>query len=249
MRRGIVLVVLAAALALPAAAGARVIDSGSVLPPGQSGFVSVPGVADGTGSPHLNDQTGLFVRFGFKKATFKLPGSVELPRAGVKIVRDRYGVPAVTGTTLQGMWWGAGYAMAQDRLFQIEIFRRAAEGRLAEVLGKSYLPMDVETRRDFYTPAEVTAQLATLPPDVQSYFAAYRDGVNAWIAQTRDDPSKLPGEFTALGIGPPQDFTLEDSGAIGVYLARTIPSGTGEEIANLKAFQGLGAGAFDKLLP
>src|SRR3954470_21871880 len=122
MRRGIVLVVLAAALALPAAAGARVIDSGSVLPPGQSGFVSVPGVADGTGSPHLNDQTGLFVNFRFKPATFNLPGDVEQPRAGVKIVRDSYGVPAITGNTIDDAWWGAGYAMAQDRLFQIEVF-------------------------------------------------------------------------------------------------------------------------------
>jgi penicillin G amidase len=238
-----------AALMLPASASARVIQAGSVLPPGQSGFVSIAGLADGTGSPHLNDQTDLFVHFQFKPAMLGGAGVAEEPKPGVRIVRDAYGVPSITGTTLQDTWWGAGYAIAQDRLFQIEVFRRAAEGRLAEVLGKSYLPMDIETRRDFYTPAEVDQQLAGLPPDVQSYFAAYRDGVNAWIAQTRSDPSKLPGEFPALGIGPPADFTLEDSGAIGVYLARTIPSGTGEEMANLAAFQGMGARGFDKLLP
>src|SRR4051794_36220049 len=211
------------ALLLPAAASARVLEAGSVLPPGQSGFVSTTGVADGTGSPHLNDQTSLFVNFQLKPAMLGLGGtSEENPRPGVKIVRDNWGVPSVTGTTLQDTWWGAGYAMAEDRLFQIEIFRRAAEGRLAEVLGKSYLPMDIETRRDFYTPDEVDRQLATLPQDVQGYFAAYRDGVNAYIAQTQSDPSKLPGEFTALGIGPPEPFTLTDSGAIGIYLARTI---------------------------
>jgi penicillin amidase len=238
------------ALLLPAAASARVLEAGSVLPPGQSGFVSTSGVADGTGSPHLNDQTSLFVNFQFKPAMLGLGGtSEETPKPGVRIVRDAFGVPSVTGTTLQDTWWGAGYAMAEDRLFQIEVFRRAAEGRLAEVLGKSYLPMDIETRRDFYTPAEIDAQLHTLSPNVQSYFAAYRDGVNAWIAETRNDPSKLPGEFTALGIGSPQDFTLEDSGAIGVYLARTIPSGTGAELANLQAFQAMGARGFDKLLP
>jgi penicillin amidase len=238
------------ALVMPAAASAKIIEAGSVLPPGQSGFVSSAGVADGTGSPHLNDQTSLFVNFQFKPAMLGLGGtSEENPRPGVRIVRDNWGVPSVTGATLQDTWWGAGYAMAQDRLFQIELFRRAAEGRLAEVLGKSYLPMDIETRRDFYTPAEIDQQLSKLPTDVQGYFSAYRDGVNAWIAQTRSDPSKLPGEFGALGIGPPQDFTLEDSGAIGVYLARTIPSGTGEELANLKAFQGLGPTGFNKLLP
>src|SRR3954465_15674859 len=184
MHWGALLGVLAA-LALPAAASARVIEAGSVLPPGQSGFVSVPGVADGTGSPHLNDQTNLFVNFRFKPATFNLPGDVETPRAGAQIVRDKYGVPAITGDTIDDAWWGAGYAMAQDRLFQIEIFKRAAEGPLAEVLGKSYLPMDVETRRDFYTPAEADQQLARLPADVQGYFRAYRDGVNAWIAKAR----------------------------------------------------------------
>jgi penicillin amidase len=248
VRWGVVFVVLVV-FAVPGGAAARVIESGSVLPPGQSGFVSTPGVADGTGSPHLNDQTDLFVTFQFKPATFNLPGDTEEPRPGVKIVRDRYGVPAITGNTTQDAWWGAGYAIAQDRLFQLEVFRRAATGRLSEVLGKSLLEMDIETRRDFYTPAEVEQQLARLPADVQGYFAAYRDGVNAWIAEARDDPSKLPGEFSALGIGAPQDFTLAESGAIGIFLARTIPSDTGEEMANLEAFQALGARWFRRLLP
>jgi penicillin amidase len=243
------LVVAAIALVLPAAAHARVIDAKSVLPPGQSGFVSLAGVADGTGSPHLNDQTDLFVNFQFKPATFNLPGETQEPRPGVKIVRDSYGVPAITGATMNDAWWGAGYAIAEDRLFQIEVFRRAAQGRLAEVLGKSYLEMDIETRRDFYTPAELDQQLARLPADVQGYFAAYRDGVNAYIAETQSDPSKLPGEFTALGIGAPREFTLTDSAAIGVYLARTIPSGSGAELANLAAFQGIGPRQFSRLLP
>jgi penicillin amidase len=246
--RGLVALVVAV-LALPASAAARVIDSGSVLPPGQSGFVSVPGVATGTGSPHLSDQTQLFVDFKFKPATMGQPGETEEPRPGVRIVRDGYGVPAVTAPTVADMWWGAGYAMAQDRLFQIEIFRRAATGRLAEVLGKSYLEMDVETRRDFYTDEELNTQLQSLPADVQTYFQSYVDGVNAWIAEVRRDPNKLPGEFPALGIGFPQDFTVTESAAIGVYLARTIPSGVGEEMSNLAAFQALGPKWFRRLLP
>src|SRR5918911_4185008 len=172
MARGLASIAVLACAVLCTTAQARVIDSGSVLPPGQSGFVSVTGVANGTGSPHLSDQTNLFVNFRFKKATFNLPGSVELPKAGVKIVRDKYGVPAITGNTMDNAWWGAGYAIAQDRLFQIEIFRRAAEGRLSEILGKSYLQMDIETRRDFYTPDELQQQLARLPETVQGYFAA-----------------------------------------------------------------------------
>ena len=51
----------------------------SVLPPGQSGYVSVPGVASGTGSPHLSDQTSLFTSFGFKSAMFDQGGDTEIP--------------------------------------------------------------------------------------------------------------------------------------------------------------------------
>ena len=68
-----------------------------MLPPGQSGYVSITGVADGTGSPHLTDQVELFSSFEYKPHTFNQPGETETPRAGVAIVRDAYGVPAITG--------------------------------------------------------------------------------------------------------------------------------------------------------
>ena len=64
------------------------------------------------------------------------------PDAGVTITRDAYGVPSVTGATATELWWGAGYATAEDRLFELEVFRRATTGNLAEVLGAAYLPMD-----------------------------------------------------------------------------------------------------------
>ncbi len=92
---------LALALLCAAATGAqaKILQAESVLPPGQSGYVSVPGVASGTGSPHLDDQRSLFTSFGFKSALFGQGGQTELPKAGVKIVRDPYGVPAVTGAS------------------------------------------------------------------------------------------------------------------------------------------------------
>src|SRR3954452_12431108 len=246
MKRGLVAGILAAALAcaVAAPAGARIIQAGSVLPPGQSGFVSIPGVADGTGSPHLNDQTDLFVHFQMKPATFRLPGEEEDPKAGVKIVRDQYGVPDVTGATNEDVWWGAGYAMSQDRLFQLEIFRRAATGRLSEILGTDYLAMDELTRTEFYTAPELDRQFSRLPAWIQAELDAYAEGVNAWIDQIEKDPTKLPGEFAALGVGLPDPWTVRDTAAFGVYMARTIPSPDGEELANLQAFQKLPAGVF-----
>ena len=80
------------------------------------------------------------------------------------IARDGYGVPSVTGTTEDDLWWGAGYAVAQDRLAELELFRRRGNGTLAEILGKSMLADDIVARRDYYTTPELQAMLARLPP-------------------------------------------------------------------------------------
>ena len=239
----------AAALALPSTAAAGVVQAESVLPPGQSGYVSIPGVASGTGSPHLTDQVGLFNSFTYRSAMLNQPGaSASEPRAGVRIVRDTYGIPAITGATDYDAWWGVGYAVAEDRLFQLELFKRAASGRLAEILGPDYLDDDLIARRDYYTTPEIQAMGRRMPPALFHRVEAYRDGINAWIAHVRSNPTLLPGEFPALGVQL-TNWTAEDSLRIGVLLARTIPSGDGLELDNARAFQSIGAKAFSKLLP
>jgi penicillin G amidase len=231
-----------------AAAHAGVTRAEAVLPPGQSGYVSIPGVASGTGSPHLTDQTALFVDFRRKPFTFNQPGETEQPRADVKIVRDAFGVPAVAAQSEEGVWWGAGYAVAQDRLFQLELFRRATTGRLAEILGQGYLDDDLIARRDYYTAAERRQMLDRLPPSMRARIAAYRDGVNAWISHVRTTPQDLPGEFAALGVEL-RDWTEDDSVAVGIFLARTVPSGSGVELENLRSLRRMTPEGFNRLLP
>ena len=116
---------LALALVLPAAAAAGVRSAESVLPPGQSGFVPPD---DSTQNPHLTDQVALFESFAFKPAGFDQPGAVETPRAGVTITRDAYGVPNVRAGSADDAWFGVGYAVAQDRLVELELFRRSTRG-------------------------------------------------------------------------------------------------------------------------
>src|SRR5205807_1451228 len=165
------------------------VNATSILPPGESGYVSLLGVASGTGSLHDYDQQQPFINFTRKSAMFGQPGTAEsVPMAGVKIVRDAYGVPSITGDTDQHLWWGAGYATAEDRLFELEVFRRATTGHLAEVLGSSYVPMDVEVRRDFYTPEELSALFDSLPPAFQARYSAYADGINAWVDHVNSTP-------------------------------------------------------------
>src|SRR4051794_15376872 len=238
-------VALAMTLALPVAADAGVRSAQTVLPPGQSGFVPGDGQPP---NPHLTDQIPLFENFQLKPAGFDQPGTSESPRAGVTITRDAYGVPAVRGTTEQDAWFGAGYAVAQDRLVELELFRRSTQGRLAEVLGKSRLESDIVARRDYYTKSELRKQLKRLPAALRARFDAYADGVNAWLARVAADPALKPEELALLGLTP-APWTALDSASIGVNLGRTVPSGDGHELADWRALRALGAKRFAKLLP
>ena len=246
MHRIVLAFALLLALAVPARAG--IIRAESILPPGESGFVSIAGLVQGTGSPHLYDQQSPFINFSRKDAMLGQPGSEQNPEPGVRIVRDTFGVPAIYGTTMDNAWWGAGYATAQDRLFQLETFRRATTGHLAEMAGHSYLSMDVEVRRDFYTPAEVHAMLGRLPVAMQERYVAYLNGINAWVSHVQLTPIDEPAEFIATGV-PVRPFTLEDLGAIGAYLARTTPNGDGDELTDARALQEGGPSAFNRILP
>jgi penicillin amidase len=247
MRRWVT-TVAAALLAAPATASAGVVNAESILPPGQSGYVAPTGITNGSGSPHQYDQTAGFINFDWRPFGFNQPGETTEPKPGVKIVRDAVGVPAVTAGTREDGWFGVGYAVAQDRLFQLELFRRATTGRLADLLGKDYLDDDIIARRDYYTRPELEAMLNAVPPELVAQAKAYRDGVNAWIAEVRADPSKAPGEAIALGVNF-QPFELWEQAAIGVFLARTVPSGDGNELENLKLLRGAGKKALDALVP
>jgi penicillin amidase len=241
MKRVIVAAV-AALLAVPVAASARVIQAETVLPPGQSGHVPQSGT-----NSHLDDQVALFESFGFKSAAFDQPGTPE-PVGGATITRDGYGVPNVRAGNDHDLWVGVGYAMAQDRLVQLELFRRATQGRLAEVLGESRLNDDVVARRDYYTLPELRRMLAKLPATLRARFDAYAEGVNLWLDKLQADPSLRPNEFVLLGLTP-APWRAVDSASVGVQLARTIPSDDGRELQNLKALRRLGAKRFNRYLP
>jgi penicillin amidase len=86
------------------------------------------------------------------------------------------------------------------------------------------------------------------PQSLWNRARAYADGINAWVAKVKQDPTQMPGEFPALGVVP-SDWTVRDSARVGVYLARTVPQGDGVELENARALAGMGAKPFDRLLP
>src|SRR5689334_5881075 len=70
--------------------------------------------------------------------------------APVRIVRDRWGVPHIYAETTDDLFAAQGFVQAQDRLFQIDLWRRSALGRLSEVLGPNFAERDAMTRRIQY---------------------------------------------------------------------------------------------------
>ena len=83
-----------------------------------------------------------------RAALSRIDGTVRVPglKADVEVLRDTWGVPHIYAKSADDLFFAQGYVMAQDRLWQMEIWRRTVEGRLAEVLGAAALPRDRQAR-------------------------------------------------------------------------------------------------------
>src|SRR4051794_28021729 len=92
------------------------------------------------------------------------PLTVETPRAGVTITRDALNVPHVRGVTRPDSLWGAGYAVAEDRLFEMDVLRHLGRADGTEFVGPSFMDLDraIWMQSD-YTDEELTAQIDALP--------------------------------------------------------------------------------------
>jgi penicillin amidase len=156
----------------------------------------------------------------------------------VKIYRDEFGRPHVFAETDAGAFYGNGYIVAQDRLWQLELNRRAARGRLSQIFGSLQLAADRFVLTTGYTDAELDAQFDTLTPYEKSIFEAYRDGINAYIAVVAADPTKKPFEFHALGFTP-QPWSNRDSVAFAAFMVRRFGEIGGRELTNLSLLQSL----------
>ena len=157
----------------------------------------------------------------------------------VKIYRDDFGTPHIFAETNRGLFEAYGYAVAQDRLWQLELNRRAARGRLAEIFGPTAVNADRAARITGYTDAELDAQFATLTAEEQEIFDAYLAGINRYLSEVALDPlSKLPFEFHALGFVP-QPWTRRDSIAFGAFMVRRFGEIGGRELTNLSLLESL----------
>lgn len=168
--------------------------------------------------------------------------------APVEIVRNNSGVPHIFGQSDRDVYFGLGFAHAQDRLWQMTMLRRTAQGRLSELFGEPTLRIDEFIRRlDLYGHAQrsVSAQ----DRDTRAMLEAYADGVNAWLRTVNSD---------ALGRGAPEFFLFSpeiapwqpaDSIAVVKAMALQLTGGMSQEVIRARASLQLAPERLKDLLP
>ncbi len=214
---------------------------------------------NGSRPPHNDDQYAMYQNLVyaapnlraqdlgdyFKDASFGVtPGQVESsvsPRSDVTILRDKgFGVPHVYGSTRAGVMFGAGYAAAQDRLFFIDVLRHLGHAQLSSFIGGSEAGMDAaQLEVAPYDQGEFQQQADNLPvlygaegqqvlDDANDFVA----GINEYINEAKLDPSKMPGEYAAIGqpLGP-QPWTAGDLVAEASLIGGIFGQGGGTQLA------------------
>ncbi len=136
-----------------------------------------------------------------RRALARIDGAIDVPqlRSAVQVRRDEWGVPHITAASVDDLFFAQGYVVAQDRLWQMEIWRRTGEGRLAEIVGAAAVAHDRQARLLKYRGPIDDAELTRYHPEARRLMTAFVNGVNAFIA---DHKGRLPVEFSMTGIVP-----------------------------------------------
>jgi acyl-homoserine lactone acylase PvdQ len=278
-RRLLVLVLSALLLATAVPAGVHAQDGPpavpdtmeaySIVPPGQEGNVTPEEVAADDFGPHFDDQRELYASLiddddvtdgeigtYFHSMQFG-PKEIEReyqPLDGVTVYRDEFGIPHIYADSFVNASHALGYTTAEDRLWEMDVFRHAAKGELSTLIGPDYLEMDVVSRREGYTEEEVQKmfddfddKFGATGKTVQEGLEAYAAGVNQYIAELRMDPTRCPAEYQALGNPCPEpepaDWTPLDTLYVAILQLRVFGETAGTELDNA----GLYAHLVDKL--
>jgi penicillin amidase len=156
--------------------------------------------------------------------------------APVRVVRDRAGVPHIYASNTADLFVAQGFVQAQDRLFQIDLWRRSAQGRLSEILGANFIDRDAMTRRIQYR-RDTDAEWASYGPDAHAIAEAFVRGINAWVSIAR---TQVPQEFVDARWPPAYwqaedllnrtDAFLDSTGALDAIRARRLPDAVADAV-------------------
>lgn len=244
-----------------------------ILPPGQNGHATfgdlVGHILLGTKPPHADDQlepyarladgyreldTGTIDRF-FRDNSFGVDeqdiARKYQPRQDVTVVRDeQLAVPHIYGDTRSGTSFGAGYTTAEDKLFLMDVLRRAGRGQVTSFAGGAEQNRELEQQffaTAPYTEHELRAQIASVAGQGERGRQALRDaqsyveGINAYVAHARENRD-FPGEYVATGhvdpitdVGEIEPFRLTDLVVLAALVGAQFGGGGGGEVDNAVA--------------
>lgn len=118
----------------------------------------------------------------------------------VEVLRDRWGVAHIYARNQHDLFFAQGFVAAQDRLFQMELWKRSGQGRLSEVLGPPALFRDINARLLRYR-GDVNAEYQSYSPDTKQILEAFTSGINAYVASRLAPGGRgLPVEFQLAGF-------------------------------------------------
>jgi penicillin G amidase len=159
--------------------------------------------------------------------------------APVRVVRDRWGVPHIHAENADDLFAAQGFVQAEDRLFQMDLWRRASQGRLAEVLGGNFIERDAMTRRIQYR-GDVAAEWASYGPDARRIAEAFVRGINAWVWRARERPPEpfvlagwRPDFWSAADLLNRTDAFLESGDALDEVRRRDLPDAVGDALRRI----------------
>src|SRR5688500_6793744 len=136
-----------------------------------------------------------------RAALSQIDGRIPLTglKDSVRVLRDAAGVPHIRARNIDDLFFAQGFVQAQDRLWQMEMYRRTFEGTLAEIMGPSHVAHDRLARLLRFRGPFDDGEWRSYHPEGRRIFDAFAAGVNAYIAQAGD---RLPVEFRLTGITP-----------------------------------------------
>ena len=169
--------------------------------------------------------------------------------APVDVVRDSEGIPHIYAASDDDAWFALGFTHAQDRLWQMEMNRRTAAGRLSEVLGAGALDADRFLRTlGVYRNAEAIE--AHLDDRTRRALARYAAGVNANLEERKKSPRvALPPEFLLTGAPFPEPWKPADSLGWTTMMAWDLSTNWSSELMRMRLSQRLTKQQIDELLP
>ena len=180
----------------------------------------------------------------FRRPLPRVKGRLRLDglEQAVEIGRDRWGVPHIHAKTRDDLWFAEGFCHGQDRLWQLDLYRRIGAGRLAEIAGRQGLPTD-RFMRTLGLRRAAEREAEAIQPELRSALDAFCAGVNA---AATDRP--LPAEFQLLRIGF-EAFAPADSLTLAKLLSFGLSTNWERELLRAEMTRELGAELAARLDP